>query len=390
MKQCIACGHSISYPVFKPTDQPLAALNLPRTQREATDALRYPMNFRMCAFCSHVWNVEFDYARVPYAEDSNLMYNSGGLWRQHMARVVDLLIDHMVSFRPEVAIDIGCGDGQFFSILKQVRPDVEYIGFEPGVDAKNIVDFTAIKDYFIPERDLKLYKPTVLVCRHVIEHIANPRDFVAEIAYWSLRYGISPVCLFEVPQFDTALELGRTGDFLYEHVSNFTRLSFKTMLKTSSYYVHGIYECYKKEVLVGVIQPAGSELEKVDLKHKAFFNQGAKLRASIYHGLEEFLAEGKKVVFWGGTGKSAAFLNTNGIICDRFPLVVDSDEHKVGRYVPGTGQLIRSANDLSYLKPDAIVITTHWRTRDICNEITRCRIFCPVYSIKDNIFQRVQ
>jgi len=388
MNRCKACGHSISQSVFNPPPQPLSALNLPKTQEEAVDALRYSMNFYACGFCGHVFNTDFDVTRVPYSEDSNRMWNSGGLWQQHLNRVVDLLMEYMNSIRQEVAIDIGCGDGQFFSLLKQERPDTQYIGFEPGVDAQKVTDFKVIQDYFIPERDLKLYKPTVLVCRHVIEHMTNPRDFVAEIAYWSLKHGISPVCLFEVPQFDTALKLGRAGDFLYEHVSNFTRRSFKTMLETSSYFVHGIYECYKKEVLVGVIQPCGSSLEKIDLQYSEFIKQKSKLFSSVFDCLESL--NGKNIVFFGGTGKSAAFLNLNGITYDKFPLVVDSDEHKVGRYVPGAGQLIRHSSELPAINPDAIVITTHWRTRDICNEINSLKIICPVYSIKDNIFQRVQ
>jgi hypothetical protein len=77
------------------------------------------------------------------------------------------------------------------------------------------------------------------------------------------------------------------------------------------------------------------------------------------------------IYFWGGTGKSAAFLNVFGVNADRFPFVVDSDDNKVGKFVPGTGQEICSVDWLLKQKPGTIVITTPWRAKDICQEIKR-------------------
>jgi len=49
----------------------------------------------------------------------------------------------------------------------------------------------------------------------------------------------------------------------------------------------------------------------------------------------------RPVAIWGGTGKSAAFMNRYAVDAARFPIVVDSDPAKVGTFVPGTGQEIR-------------------------------------------------
>ena len=74
---------------------------------------------------------------------------------------------------------------------------------------------------------------------------------------------------------------------------------------------------------------------------------------------------------WGGTGKAAAFINRHGLDRVRFPVVVDSDEDKVGTHVPGTGQRIASAGDLLERTVDVILIATQWRARDIVMEIER-------------------
>jgi hypothetical protein len=107
-----------------------------------------------------MYNMDFKYEHIPYGEDSNLMYNSGSVWGHHLQHVVDLLLKDAHRWDEGNIIDIGCGDGQFFSLLKSQYSQARCIGFEPGIDAKKITDFPVVQDYFIPERDLKKYRPS--------------------------------------------------------------------------------------------------------------------------------------------------------------------------------------------------------------------------------------
>jgi hypothetical protein len=82
------------------------------------------------------------------------------------------------------------------------------------------------------------------------------------------------------------------------------------------------------------------------------------------------------VAVWGGTGKSAAFINRFGMDAERFPTVVDSDAQKAGTFVPGTGQEIRFRDYLLEHPVDVIVIPPQWRARDILGEMDRAGIRC--------------
>ena len=77
---------------------------------------------------------------------------------------------------------------------------------------------------------------------------------------------------------------------------------------------------------------------------------------------------------WGGTGKSAAFINRYGLDARRFPLVVDSDPVKAGTFVPGTGQEIRRRDVLLAQPVEVIIVPPQWRLRDILEEIRACGI----------------
>jgi hypothetical protein len=74
---CPVCGSKFCSILFNQGSQPLTAFNLPESQEEALNELRFPLDFVQCSVCSHVYNRQFEITQVPYGKDSNLMFNSG-------------------------------------------------------------------------------------------------------------------------------------------------------------------------------------------------------------------------------------------------------------------------------------------------------------------------
>jgi hypothetical protein len=295
------------------------------------------------------------------------MYNSGLLWQEHMQMLVDKLADNKAMWIEKPVIDIGCGDGQFLELLSKTVPEAKCIGFEPGIDGAKITAFQCVQDYFRPERDLAKYEPSLLVCRHVLEHLENPRDFVAEIAFYSGQCGISPVFLAEVPCIEKALETTRVSDFLYEHVSNFTLNSLYAMFGTSGFKLLETSRLYGDEVVVGFFQPHEDALKQNHRMTNKFVSQIESLAVTIRSKVDQL----RNVVLWGGTGKSAAFINMFELDAAHFPTVVDSDPCKAGFYVPGAGQKIQDPSVIAEVPNPTIIITTAWRAEDIYAEIQR-------------------
>ena len=371
---CPACRSASGTLLYSPGPQPLVALNLPYTQYEAENSPLYSMNFHICRFCGHVFNVDFDYAKVPYVEDSNLMYNSGEGWADHLSNLADGALKYNCHSNATI-IDIGAGDGGFLKLLKEKaaakRMDVRCVAFEPGIESRSCKDkgLETHADYFVPRRDLPVLHPRLLLCRHVLEHLQEPRDFVADIAYYANMCGVSLDFIAEVPCITKALNSYRFTDFLYEHPNNFTQRSLRIMFENVGWVTHDEFLSYNDEVAVWIGSPAPiKELNQIVGQRKSYWGEAKQTHRNIHIALDTRRAQGKTIAFFGGTGKGAAFLNTFRLTTD---IVVDSDVHKVGRYVPGTGQEIESIQALKVCPVDVIVITTRWRAADIYAELQR-------------------
>ena len=365
MSNCIACGNPQVRPFYNPGDQPLAALNLPRSREDAIGAARYPMDFYTCLRCGHIFNMKFDVGRIPYIGDSNLMYNSGASWAEHLDAVVGILRDELGAFGKTV-LDIGAGDGSLLDRLnlasQVVGGNTRCVAIEPGIESETCrrLGLEVLADYFVPSRDLKRYQPDILVCRHVLEHLQTPRKFISDIALRACQLDQSPFLLAEVPCIEKGLRQSRVGDFLYEHVSNFTHRSFCMMVESCGWDTLASRLVYNGEVILWLGKP----------KPGGYIDPPASFDAETIHALVDFTwLTYDRIVLWGGTGKSAAFLNAIKAPADY--RVVDSDERKAGRYVPGTGQLIEHASSLCTDPAEAVIITTRWRAADIYAEIKR-------------------
>lgn len=389
---CLACGYALHYPVYHPEDQPLAALNLPNKQPDAINAPRYPMNFHACARCGHIYNIAFDYSKVPYEKNSNLMYNRGSGWQVYIQELIDRLHKHY-PFTDKTVVEIGCGDGHFLVSLREKFPSLRCIGFEPGIDPLRMKEapITMVNDYFVAERDLPNYKPDLIVCRHVIEHLEAPRDFAADISYWCNMHQLFPYFLVEVPRINNAIAQSRINDYLYEHVSNFTDTSLRLMLESAGFDILEYNTAYGGEVLVTLVKPKEMpQLQAIGKTAEAYRQAILSQHKTVYETLDKWRSAGKRIAFWGGTGKGAAFLNGFKLSYEHYPIVIDSDPHKTGKFVPGMGQEIRPPEYLHAQPVDIIVITTQWRAADICEEIKQRKITCgEIYVVRNQMLEKL-
>lgn len=370
---CPACSYQVAVPFYDGGDQPLATLGWPASAAGARAMKRLRLDFVRCVDCGHVFNAAFDYTNVPYSEKPNLMFNRATNWSRFLGEVRQKILSH-IPLHPTV-IEIGHGDGSFLTALADQRPRGRYVGFDPHGAAAGSDSLEFRAELFDASRHLAELKPDLVISRHVLEHLTNPLGFLQRLAFGATAVGIRPLAYFEVPCIDQALLAGRTGDFYYEHSSQFTSQSFTRMLERTASEVVEIGHGYGGEVVFSFAR-LGTRVEALKIanfSHQFGINaEAAKSRISAQ--LAALHDEGKKVAIWGGTGKSAAFMCRHDVDSVRFPVVVDSDLEKVGTFVPGTGQEIRFRDYLLEYAADGVIIPPQWRAADIVDEMAQAGI----------------
>lgn len=371
---CPACGHHVAIAFFDGGKQPLATIAWPESAEKAQSMPRLPLSFVRCVDCGHVFNAEFDYARVPYSDKPNLMFNRAAIWSRHLERMRDLALAWLPE-RP-VVVEIGCGEGLMLRALADARPSGRYIGFDPNAAVDAAGDSVEARhELFDPAAHLAECRPDMVISRHVLEHLMDPLGFLQRLAFSAEWLDVHTRLFLEVPCIDRVFDTGRIADFYYEHNSHFTTQSFTRMLERCAARARRIEHGYDGEVIIGLVE-LGSDGHAIRLAKQAIaFRNGAVLaKETVGRQLDELQRSGKRVAIWGGTGKSAAFINYYGADAQRFPVVVDSDADKAGTHVPGAGQLIHFRDHLLRNPVDVILIPTQWRARDILDEIGRMRI----------------
>lgn len=370
MSECLVCKCHRSYPLYRWERQPPSVLGLPRSKAEALSIAAFTMDVQQCANCGHVYHTEFDFERIPYRSHSNLVYNHAKYWQKFQDELAEEWI-RQYDLKHKRIIEIGCGEGSF--LKRFLRPEFANTGFafEPGPDVEKARQngIECYREFFHAAHGLAL-KPDAIICRHVIEHLSNPLDFVIQIALESQLQEHYPLVFAEVPCIEKAIRMGRLNDFLYEHVSNFTQNSFRTLFEIGGFDIVDVSLRYDEEVVDIIARPKQSKQARAVWKESLKFRSNVNSQIeNINQQLNQWLKEEKKIAFWAGTGKGASFLNIFQIDDRRFPIVVDSDPLKHDGFVPGTGQVIRSPQYLIENPVDIIFITSQWRVPDIADEI---------------------
>lgn len=294
------------------------------------------------------------------------MYNHGAGWKSHVEEMANY-VNHLDK---TMVVEVGAGDGEFLNMIKGPK-----MAYEPSDDAAKIdaLGISVVKGYFDPYQ--KLDSGSLVVMRHLLEHIETPTQFLDVIRAKSRQYRYSVDVFIEVPCVEVALQDCRIEDWTYEHPNHFTQASLMMCMEHAGWEVRNIFHTYGGEVLVAHGR-AGHQL-----RTETVVSRFDKLRINI----NEFRLHDQPYVFWGGAGKSTMFLHTLANDCDR---VVDSDPRKWGKYVPGLPLRIEKPDIIQ--DTDTVVITTNWREQDILAEIRQRGLKPKVYTYKNGALHASQ
>jgi len=380
---CRACGAAVELIAEFP---PLPALaNVFRETEAAARAVRLgPFRLVMCTECTLLANDAFAADLVEYDPEYENSLHFSGAFSAFTDALVDGLIDRYDLAGHEI-VEVGCGKGDFLVQLCRTA-DAHGIGYDPSSPDQSPdprVRFT--RDHF--SADLPLGDAALVATRHVLEHLEDPRGFLATIATPLIR---SQAALYvEVPDATYMLETVGLWDLIHEHVTYFTgpalqRLAGSVGLETlrQESVFGGQFLALEARARTGPL-PAPDDLAERERLWKLGAAFGANATAAIEQWrsrIDTWSAAGERIMLWGAGSKGVTFAN----LVDpdrRIAAIVDVNPRKWNRYVPGSGHPILGPDDLRDESPTVVVVMNPQYRDEIQADLTNRGITATVEGV---------
>ena len=364
---CASCG-SEPYEVFAELpDMPVHVGVLWESPDAARASRRGDVALAFCKSCGFVGNRAFDPSRVDYSLRYDNALHFSPTFRDYERYTAERLVERH-GIRERRVAEIGCGSGHFLSLICELGAN-RGIGFDPSYEPSGEKLGTGVRilrEYYA--EDHAEHAADLVCCRHVLEHIPSPRDFL-DMVRRSLESNRDAVVYFEVPNAYLVLRDLSIWDVIYEHCNYFAAPTLDSLFRSSGFEVVDLQESYEGQFLSiearlaperepgrasRVDVDAGALGEIADLVAK-FADHVQQKRKEWSDRLESFARAGSKSVIWGAGAKTVSFLNLVRA-GDSIEWVVDINPGKQGSYIAGTGQAIVAPDRLVEIAPDVVVI----------------------------------
>jgi SAM-dependent methyltransferase len=250
------------------------------------------------------------------------------------------------SLKGKKVIEIGCGRGEYLSLLHQCGTDS--YGLEQSRESvENCVrNGLKVSKGFIEYSDFRIdHSPfDAFIILNFLEHMPNVNTVLRGI---SNNLTDNAVGLVEVPNFDMILKNNLFSEFTSDHLFYFTRDTLLTTLKLNGFEILECNEVWYDYIISAVVK------KRVKLELKQFSNHQLKLKSEI----EEYInqSENKKIAIWGAGHQALAIISLMDL-SNRVKYVVDSAIFKQGKYTPATHIPIVSPETLESDPVDAVII----------------------------------
>ncbi len=345
-KNCPVCTSSDLLEVFARDRVPVNQNIVFDDAAQAAGIAMRDIRLLHCGVCDFVFNGAFDPDAVAYDE----RYDNAQLESPAYATYIDGLVAYMLddrALRDARVIEVGCGKGEFLHRLvgaagSRVRGrgfDPSYTGPESAFDGRWMVE----QRYFAP--GIEHFETDAILCRHVIEHLPDPRTFVRSIVEAAAG---SPAAryFFETPSVEWILDEHAFWDVFYEHCNYWGERSLRRVYEEAGLQVDGLRRIWRDQFLwiegrrTGDVRAttgaAGSDLRD---RLIAFARAEAAQRARL---LAEMTAGTGKIALWGAAAKGVTLANLLDPGRTLIDCLIDINPNKQGKHVAGSGHAIVS------------------------------------------------
>ncbi|MBK8019887.1 MAG: methyltransferase domain-containing protein [Chloroflexi bacterium] len=361
---CPVCGNCELNTFFDLPGVPTHCNVLLPTREQALTVPRGNIRLAFCHTCGHIFNIAFDPELMAYTQQYENSLHFSPRFQEFADELAEGLT-HRYTLQNKVIVDVGCGKGDFLRLMARNGSNRCY-GFDPSYvptpEDEQQQEITFVQDFY--SEKYSEYQADLICCRHVLEHIQEPRAFLADIRR-SMLAGDSSVVYFEVPNALFSLRDLSVWDIIYEHCGYFTPNSLIRLFADSGFEILRQEEAYGGQFIsleATLPQNHNGHAPSSDwtIRHleqlTIDFSQRYREKLTYWtYMLEELEEQDQRVVLWGAGSKGVTFLNANPAK-NSIAQVVDINPRKQGMFTAGTGHQIVSVESLQEHRPDVVLV----------------------------------
>jgi len=302
-----------------------------------------PFHAGVCGACGHVQQLEIPdpalvapvYTRLFETYQSTVKTGIGSL---RAGRFLEFLVPHL----PDrgAALEVGCFDGHFLSLLRE--RGLAVAGCDPSAGAeiaRRDLGIDVRREFFraglFPAGAQELF-----VARQVLEHIERPLDFLA-----AAREVLAPrgLLALELPDARLWLSQGVLGSLFHEHVSYYTAEVLRDLVEVAGFDVLALEHRHTDLFLVAQRSPRPAvrvrraEAARVHAARELLHGYAAaiqRMRAAVAELVAATHAAGGRVMLCGAGVHSSSLVAACGLTRAHVDRVADDNPAVHGKVLP--------------------------------------------------------
>ena len=361
INKCRVCGHKFfEEPLLRYENMPKAAQFLPDAESLKRDK---GVDLEVCQ-CSGCGLVQLSNEPVPYYKEVIRAVAFSEEMKDFRMKQFNSFIQRF-SLKRKKVIEIGCGCGEYLSLMQQVGVDAYGLEHSEESVMQCVKNGLKVSKGFVENSTYKLNNAPfdAFFILNFLEHLPEPNSTLRGI-YNNLAD--DAIGLIEVPNFDMILRNKLFSEFISDHLFYFTNETLNTTLRLNGFEIIDCNEVWYDYIISAIIRkmkiipprpplPKGGwgdfRVKKLDISH--FYKHQTKLKNEIEEYIRRF--KDKKVAIWGAGHQALAVISLINL-ADKIRYVVDSAVFKQGKYTPATHVPIVSPDALNSDPVDAVIV----------------------------------
>lgn len=373
---CRFCSAPLSVTMVDLGSTPWSNSFLAPTPESIANERAFPLKVMVCMACGLAQTTATVPADEIFTDGYAYLSSYSSSWLSHASNYASAMTSRFGLSSDSQVVEVASNDG--YLLKNFVEKGIPVLGIEPAANAARIAESYGVRSrvcFFGQAKAVELreegFAADLIAANNVLAHVPDIADFTAGFAELLKPDGVAT---FEFPHLLRQIEGLQFDTIYHEHYSYLSLQAVERVFSHSGLEVFDVEELSTHGGSLRVYaqrRGAGRELTpsvtairmreaSIGLDtpepYRQFAQAVERIRADFLAFLRQAHSAGKSVAAYAAAAKGNTFLNYCGVNATEVQFVVDRNELKQGRLMPGSHIPILSPTALAERRPDYVLI----------------------------------